>query len=188
MAPNPNATVEDTEEGRHGRDRWGEDARNDEIDDGPQASTPGSSLIHVDSDDEAVDRQHLPLPVWLRESSKSFYWGWVPVRIRQAARTVAKWAEGPNPPQIQKIHPWFPRVQRFLPTVIDTYFPQRRHKAALLGFFYFCWLLTFSLVLNKSAQAGQIKGYGQPQSIWCGGHLLGQRQWMRSEWQSMPAL
>lgn len=168
MAPAFNANGNDAEEGHQVRDRWADDRGGVDDDDGPQASTPGSSLIHVDSDDEAEDRQQLPLPVWLRESSKSFHWRWVPVRIRQAARAVAEWTKGPDPPQIQTINPWFPRLQHFLPDLIDTHLPKRKQKAALLGFFYFCWLLTFGLVLNKSARAGEIKGYGQPQSIWCG--------------------
>ena len=150
------------EEGRHTRERW-----EDEPDDGPEASTPGSSLMHVESEDEG-DERPLPLPVWLRESSKSFHWRWVPARIRHTVRAVAKWTKGPDPPQIQKINPYFANMQEFLPKLIDTHLPNRRHKALLLGFFYFCWVLTFSLILNKSAQAGQIQGYGQPQSIWCG--------------------
>ena len=168
MGPEPQPDIENPEEGRHIRDRWeDEQGEQGEQDDGPQASTPGSSLIHVESDDEGEESQ-LPIPVWLRESSKSFHWGWVPVRIRQAGRAAADWTKGPDPPQIQKIAPWFPEIQEFLPRLIDTYLPKRTHKAALLACFYFGWLLTFSLVLNKSAQAGQIKGHGKPQSIWCG--------------------
>ena len=161
----PEHRTEDPEEGRHQRAPF-----EDEQDDGPQASTPGSSLMHVDSDEEGEDRQG-PIPVWLRESSKSFHWRWVPLPIRRAARAVAEWSKGPDPPQIQKITPWFASIQEALPDTINRYLPKRRHKAALLAFFYFCWLLTFTLVLNKSAQAGEIKGYGNPQSIWCGANF-----------------
>lgn len=163
MAPDQILEVDNPEEGRHVQDGW----EDEQDDDGPQASTPGSSLIHVESDFDTEERQ-LPIPVWLRESSKSFHWRWVPVRIRQAARATADWTKGPNPPQIQKINPWLPQIQHFLPALIDTYLPKKRHKAALLSFFYFCWLLTFSLILHKSAQAGYITGYGKPQPIWCG--------------------
>ena len=137
-------------------------------DDGPQASTPGGSDMHVQSGLADAGDGQFPLPIWLRESSRSFHWRWVPFRIRQAARAVVAWSKGPDPPQIQKITPFLPRIQEAPVTFIDNQLPNRRHKAALLAFFYFCWLLTFVLVLHHSAHAGNIEGYGKPQSIWCG--------------------
>jgi len=142
-----------------------------EHDDGPQASTPTGSDMHLQSDatlgEDGSFGRHT-LPVWLRESSNTFRWKWVPVRVRQAARAIAQWSNGPDPPQIQKITPFFPSIQEALPKFIDKHLPRRTHKAALLAFFYTCWLLTFTLVLNHSAKAGNIEGYGKPQSIWCG--------------------
>ena len=135
---------------------------------GPEASTPGDSDMHIQSGSSDAGESHFPLPVWLRESSNSYHWGWVPVRIRQAARVVVAWSKGPDPPQIQKITPLFSWIQEAPVRCVDHYLPKRRHKAALLAFFYFCWLLTFILVLHHSAQAGTIEGYGQPQAIWCG--------------------
>lgn len=137
-------------------------------DDGPEASTPGGSDMHMQSGSSDAGDSPIPLPVWVRESSKSFHWTWVPVRVRHAARALVSWSKGPDPPQIQKITPFFPRIQEAPPRLIDKYLPKRRHKAALLAFFYFCWLLTFILVLNHSAQAGNIEGYGKLQPIWCG--------------------
>ena len=139
----------------------------DDQDDGPQASTPGSSDMHIQSDSDE-ERGQIQLPVWLRESSKSFRWGWVPVRIRHWARFVAKWSKGPNPPEVQKITPWFAPVQEHLPNLIDRKFPRRIHKAALLTFFYFSWVLPFTLILHHSSQAGVIEVYGKPETIWCG--------------------
>lgn len=136
--------------------------------DGPEASTPGGSDMHMQSGSSDAGDGQFPLPVWLRESSKSFHWRWVPVRVRQAARAVVAWSKGPDPPQIQKIMPFFPWIQEAPARFLDDHLPKRRHKAALLAFFYFCWLLTFTLVLNHSAQAGDIEGYGKPQPIWCG--------------------
>lgn len=134
----------------------------------PEASTPGGSDMHLQSRSSDPRDDQFPLPIWLHESSKSFHWRWMPVRIRQAARTVVAWSKGPEPPQIQKITPFFPRIQQAPVRFIDNYLPNRRHKAALLAFFYFSWLLTFVPVLNRSAQAGNIEGYGKPQPIWCG--------------------
>ena len=154
----------DSEEGQDEPLIWSDD----EMGGGTQASTPSVSDMHIHpGDSEAGDRQ-LPLPVWLRESSKSFHWRWVPVRIRQAARAVVAWSKGPDPPEIQKITPLFPSIQTAPAKFIERYLPQRKHKLALLGMFYICWLLTFSLVLNRSEKAGIIRGYGKPQSIWCG--------------------
>ena len=137
--------------------------------DGPQASTPGSSDMDVRSV-ASTDAQngHVHLPVWLRESSQSFHWKWVPFRIRQTARAVASWSKGPDQPQKQKISPFYPYIQEAPAKFIDKHLPKRRHKVALLALFYLCWLLTFTLVLNHSAKAGDIKGYGMPQPIWCG--------------------
>ena len=140
----------------------------EEQDDGPEASTPGGSEMHMQSGSLDAGDGHFPLPVWLRESSKSFHWRWVPVRFRQAARAVIAWSKGPDPPQIQKITPFFPWMQEAPAMFIEKHIPKRRHKATLLAFFYFCWLLTFILVLSHSAQAGNIEGYGKPQPIWCG--------------------
>lgn len=132
-----------------------------------QTSTTESPLLQVRSASPGPDNE-LPLPVWLRESSKSFHWKWVPLSLRRAARAVATWSKGPDPPQIQKIRPFFPSIQEAPVKLLDRFLPKRRHKAALLVFFYFCWILTFSLVLHHSASAGVIEGYGKPQPIWCG--------------------
>ena len=146
------------------------DEHTDEYDSGLGASTAGNSEMDFRSRSSSQVEQNgtLPLPVWLRESSKTFHWRWVPFRVRQAARAVVAWSKGPEPPQIQRITPFFPSIQEAPVKFIDKHLPKRRHKATLLAFFYFCWLLTFILVLNHSAKAGNIEGYGKPQSIWCG--------------------
>ena len=153
-----------SEEGQAGPLIWSDDEREE----GTQASTPSASDMHIYSAGSDTERGQLPLPVWLRESSKSFHWGWVPVQVRQAARAVAEWSKGPHPPQKQKITPFFPSIQEAPAKFIDRHLPKRKHKVGLLGLFYFCWLLTFALVLHQSAKAGNIEGYGKPQSIWCG--------------------
>ncbi|KAL9099223.1 MAG: hypothetical protein Q9163_005251 [Psora crenata] len=84
------------------------------------------------------------------------------------ARAVADWSKGPEPPRKQKITPYFPSIQEAPAKFIDKILPKRASKVGLLAFFYFCWLLTFTLLLNHSAQAGNIHGYGKPQSVWCG--------------------
>ena len=137
-------------------------------DSGPEASASSSPRIHVRSSSPDVENGQFPLPVWLRESSQSFHWRWVPYRIRSIARSVATWSKGPDPPQIQKITPFFPDHQTFAVELIRKHLPKKWHKVALLGIFYFCWILTFSLVLQHSASAGNIEGYGKPEPLWCG--------------------
>lgn len=137
-------------------------------DSGPEASASSSPQIHVRSGSPDVENNRLPQPVWMRESSKSFQWRWVPYRIRQGARSIADWTKGPDPPQIQKITPFFPLIQEAPVKWINKYLPRTAQKAALLVLFYICWILTFSLVLVHSNSAGNIKGYGKPDPIWCG--------------------
>ena len=136
-------------------------------DEGPEPSNASSPRIHVRSE-SPESQDGFPVPIWLRESSKSFHWGWVPLRLRKAARTTAAWCKGPDPPQMQRIAPFLPAIQEAPLKTIERFFPRRIYKFGLLLFFYFCWLLTFSLVLNHSATAGYIKGYGKPSPIWCG--------------------
>lgn len=140
-------------------------------DDMPEASAASSPEIHVRSGSPDLENGRLPLPVWMRESSKSFHSRWVPYRIRQAARSIADWTKGPDPPQIQKITPFFPAIQEAPVRYIEKYLPRKRQKAALLAFFYIGWLLTFSLVLVRSNSASNIKGYGKPDPVWCGANF-----------------
>lgn len=134
-----------------------------------QPEPSASSILHVRSASPELDQGHrLPLPVWMRESSKSFHWKWVPLPLRRVARAIGAWSKGPDPPQIQRIRPFLPSIQEAPIRLVDRFCPKKKHKAALLVLFYFCWLLTFSLVLHHSAAAGEIEGYGQPSPIWCG--------------------
>lgn len=131
---------------------------------GPEAEASASTSPQMHNMEESL----LPLPVWMRESSKTFHWRWVPVRIRQASRSVVRWTKGPDPPQIQKITPFFPEIQQAPVRLIDEYLPKPKYKALLLALFYCCWVLVFSLVLVYSNSAGTIKGFGKPTPVWCG--------------------
>ncbi|KAI4180455.1 MAG: hypothetical protein L6R41_007232 [Letrouitia leprolyta] len=106
-----------------------------EQDGGPEPSTSGSSTLDVrsraSSDVGDGNGFHGPIPVWLRESSKSFHWNWVPFRLRQFARAVAAWTKGPDPPQIQKITPFFPSLQQAPVRLLARYFPGKAQKAGL---------------------------------------------------------
>ena len=139
-------------------------------DGGPEPSASTSPQMHVQSGSAELGSSplHLPLPVWLRESSKSFRWRWVPYRIRHLGRSIVHWTKDPDSPQLQKITPFFPAVQKAPLVFVQRFFPKRRHKAALLAFFYVSWIMTFSLLLAHSNAAGDIKGFGRPEPLWCG--------------------
>ena len=134
----------------------------------PEASMADSHDLHVRSASPVLEDGQFPTPVWMVESSKSFQWKWVPLPIRTLARSAIQWSKGPVPPQIQNITPFFPFIQEAPLKLVDKLLPKKKHKAAILGVFYFSWLLTFSLMIRHSASSGNIEGYGQPQSLWCG--------------------
>ena len=91
----------------------------------------------------------------------------MPPRLWRACRATADWVKGPQPPRPWKIRPLFPALQLAPLRFINNYFPKRAHKTALLVFFYFCWFLSFALVLHRSAFAADIPGYGSPVRVRC---------------------
>ena len=156
--------------------RSGEDAllseREQWQDDGPEPSTADSTDLHIRSSASSdIEHGHTSLPVWMRESSKSFHWRWVPLPVRHLARHVAAWSKGPDPPQIQSITPFFPFVQEIPLRLVNSYLPKKIHKAGALFVLYAAWLLIFVLVLRHSSSSGEIEGYGLPAPIWCGANL-----------------
>ncbi|KAH8434525.1 LCCL domain-containing protein [Aspergillus melleus] len=107
------------------------------------------------------------LPVWLRESSKSFHWSWVPLPIRKIAWATATWVKGPDPPHDLLLKPLFPRIQELPVRYLERFFPKRNHKIALLFLLYFVWFLPWTIVLLHARSAGYIEGYGRPQTLSC---------------------
>jgi hypothetical protein len=107
------------------------------------------------------------LPVWLRESSKTFRWGWVPLPLRKVGRATAIWVKGPDPPHMLLLKPLFPRVQELPVQYLDRLLPKRKYKTLLLLLLYVAWFLPWFLVLLHSRSSGYIEGYGQPQTLSC---------------------
>jgi hypothetical protein len=105
----------------------------------------------------------------------------IPKPLQSGSRAVVKWVKGPQPPHIYTIEPFFPTVQTAPIRLVERFLPKRRHKAAALVFFYFLWILTFTLVLQKSSFATEVPGYGKPVNIDCTA-----RYWyveIRQSWQ-----
>jgi hypothetical protein len=91
----------------------------------------------------------------------------LPTRLRRAWSATARWVRGPQPPRPWRITPYAERWQTLPVRALDRFFPKRKHRAALLIGFYAAWLLTFSLLLKKSAFAEEMEGYGAPVNIGC---------------------
>lgn len=149
-----------------------DDMRNmQDQEDVPEASTTHSGDFHVSSyASSEADHDLLPMPVWMRES-KSVYWRWVPLPLRKLARFLNKWSYGPNPPQIQRLAPFSPTLQEAPLRLVERFLPRRVHKLGALLMLYFAWILTFVLVIQRSAASGNIEGYGTPSSIWWGANF-----------------
>jgi LCCL domain len=148
-------------------------------DDEDQATHDFPSLTDDESDVESQDRNlHLEsgveapnphsLPVWMRESAKSFKYKWVPLPLRKAGRATARWVKGPQPPRDLHIRPWLPHIQEAPIRLVDRFAPKKCHRVFLLLALYACWLLTWSLMLWHNSSSGHIKGYGKPENLWCG--------------------
>lgn len=133
--------------------------------DNPIDESTQTSLIPMDgiSDDESP-----PTPRFLQDQGSYRYFRWVPVPVRRAWKKVAHWAKGPDPTQIQTIQPFLPIIQEFPIRLLDYYVPKRKHRITLLIAYYFCWILTFALVMRQSTFATEIEGWGAPGSIGCG--------------------
>ena len=147
--------------------------------DGPEPSLTESDDLHVREPEPTEDEDgHLPLPVWMRESSKAFRWKWVPLPLRRFVRSINhyafiinRWSYGPGEARIQRIEPFFPIVQEIPLWLVERFLPKRLHRIIALVFFYLAWLLTFCLIIRESAASGNIEGYGVPNSIWCGANF-----------------
>ncbi|KAH9875906.1 hypothetical protein IAQ61_003371 [Plenodomus lingam] len=92
---------------------------------------------------------------------------YIPPHMQQKWKKVVVWVKGPQPPRPWKIQPFFPNVQEAPVHWLERYFPKRKQKIGLLVFFYFCWLLSFGLVLHRSAFAADIPGHGSPVRVRC---------------------
>jgi hypothetical protein len=58
-------------------------------------------------------------------------------------------------------------VQTFHLKVLERYAPKKSQKFWLLVGFYILWLFVFSIMLWRSAFAGDVAGYGKPHVLSC---------------------
>jgi hypothetical protein len=130
-------------------------------DDDEDASLPSSDTAVLIASSEASDEEHYTI------QESSYASKYIPPRLLHTWRNIVIWVKGPQPPRPWKINPYFPKIQTAPIRFIDNYFPKRKHKILLLVSFYFCWVLSFVLVLQRSAFAADIPGYGSPVRIRC---------------------
>ncbi|KAK5049893.1 hypothetical protein LTR84_004012 [Exophiala bonariae] len=133
-------------------------------------SRPESRDLHIRSASESSETA-FPIPIWLRESAKTFQYKWVPLPIRKASRAVVKWVKGPIPPMTLRIEPILPKLQRAPISLLDKYTPKKKQRFILLIGLYAAWFLTWSLMLKHHSTSGYIKGYGRPRNLWCGANF-----------------
>jgi len=124
-----------------------------------RVDTPdGSSSPLLSGDDEGT------LPGSSPESEHSI----VPLAVRNAGASVAKWAKGPDPPRPWRIKPLLPTIQEAPIRLLDKLAPKRTQRVTLLLVAYFLYIFAFVLVQRESSFAGEIPGYGNPARISCG--------------------
>ncbi|EED17876.1 LCCL domain protein [Talaromyces stipitatus ATCC 10500] len=128
---------------------------------------PVTHVLNVETNHHGHDGTSFRMPVWLRESSSSFQWRWIPLPLRKAGRVTARWVKGPDPPHDLLFQPLFPKIQEIPVKFFDRYAPRKAHKVALLLLVYFLWLLPWFLIILKANTSGNIEDYGRPQVISC---------------------
>ncbi|KAF2673921.1 LCCL domain-containing protein [Microthyrium microscopicum] len=124
--------------------------------------------MRIDGEDlESTDAAFAP-PWQIKSQVRRF-----PARVQRGWKVAMHWARGPQPARPWRITPIFEDVQTLPIKLLDRYCPNKRHKVFLLIAWYGLWLLTFSLVLKRSAFASEIPGFGPPNMISCAARFWG---------------
>lgn len=127
-----------------------------------------ASQTHLLPMDELSDDSSPPTPRFMQDQSTYKYMKWVPLPVRRVSKALVKWAKGPAAPRNHTIKPLFPNIQEAPIRLLDHFVPKRRHRIVLLITFYFCWILTFAMVMQRGTVATEIEGWGTPANIGCG--------------------
>lgn len=138
-----------------------------------ESVTTSSNDGHSASPQDVPPPENDTLPLTPNQSSRpppslsTSRWSSIVFPVQRVSQVIVDWIRGPRPAQLQKIRPWFPRVQTWPIRMLHRYLPKRRHRLALLLAFYFCWLLAFVSILHRSAFAGETEDAGRPVRLSC---------------------
>lgn len=97
----------------------------------------------------------------------------VPLPVKNTWGAVVTWVKGSQPPRIYKIKPFLPQIQEAPLRLLDRYAPKRMQRFWLLIAYYVVWIICFSIVLQKSSFASDVKGYGSPIRLSCSASFWG---------------
>lgn len=95
----------------------------------------------------------------------------IPPGVIRSWEATKKWTKGPQPPRPWSITPIAEKYQTLPIQLRDRYLPKKKHKIVALILYYFLWLLTFSLMVQKSSTVAYVPGYGAPNSIGCSSRM-----------------
>ena len=125
------------------------------------------ALSFLGIDDDAVDDEETGSEGLTTYQQKHSFLRHLHPSVRKGWVATIKWLRGPQPPRIWHIEPFFPEFQTYHLKLLERYAPKKKHKFWLLVGFYLLWLFFFSIMLWRSAFAGDIRGYGKPAVLNC---------------------
>ena len=120
------------------------------------------SLQPLQFDEDGMDR----LPKFLREPPRGLRKQYLPLSLKRALYALTEWSEGPETPQIQKITPMFPSLDR-LPYQIRSRLRAKIHPNATLAIIFLLWALLVFFDVSELMPPPILEGYGSAKHISC---------------------
>ncbi|KAJ4301204.1 hypothetical protein N0V90_003295 [Kalmusia sp. IMI 367209] len=109
-------------------------------------------------DDHARGQWHQS-PRWQRLESK------IPSPIALRVRKVIQWTRGPQPPKVNRIKPFFERIQTFHIRLFARL--PRFARVCVFICAFMLWLVLFGVILSKYSLPKDIGGFGAPVRLSC---------------------
>ena len=125
------------------------------------------ALSFLGIDDDGIDDEESGSDGLTTYQQKHSFLRHLPPGVRKGWVSTLKWLRGPQPPRIWHITPLFEEYQTYHLKVLEHFAPKKKQKFWLLFWFYILWLLVFSIMLWRSAFAGDVQGLGKPIVLGC---------------------
>jgi hypothetical protein len=135
------------------------------------ADAQNEALSFLGIDDDGIDDEEAGSDGLTTYQQKHSFLRHFPPGVRKGWVNTIKWLRGPQPPRIWHITPIFEEVQTYHLKLLERYAPKKSQKFWLLVSFYILWLFVFSIMLWRSAFAGDVSGYGKPHVLSCSSKL-----------------